>query len=113
MFFVSSTLLDYSAVKLVTLILTVNFAITAGDEIDTKCIVAGVLVQGTGAEAQLFHLCPARVAAEVVGDLPVVVANIAVTTANKGGKEGQGGAKLVFSCGENGLCPPCRGAHPL
>ena len=38
---------------------------------------------------------------------------IAVTTANKGGKEGQGGAKLVFSCGENGLCPPCRWAHPL
>ena len=24
-----------------------------------------------------------------------------------------GEERLVFSCGENGLCPPCRRAHPL
>ena len=73
-FFVRFTLFHDSAFKLITFILTVNFAVTAGHKADTTSVVAGVLVQSTRAEAYPFDFRPTREAAKVVSHLPIVVA---------------------------------------
>ena len=73
-FFVSFTLLHDSAFKLITFILAVNLAIAAGQETDTESVVAGVLVKSASAEAHPLDFSPTREAAEVVGHLPIMVA---------------------------------------
>ena len=97
MFFVGSALLHQSAVKLIILILAVNFPITAGDQVNTKCVVAGLLLQRTGAETQFFHLCPPRITSQVIGDLPIVVAK------NKAGELGLARGRHFHTCPQKDL----------
>ena len=74
MLFVCFGFLQNFAFKLITFIFTVNFAITAGLKADTASVVAGVLVKTARAEAHPLDFSPSREAAEVISDLPVVVA---------------------------------------
>ena len=67
-FFVRFTLFHDSAFKLITFILTVNFAITAGFKADTVSVVACVLVKTARAEAHPLDFSPSREAAEVISD---------------------------------------------
>ena len=71
MFLVRFILLHNSAFKLITFIVTVNFAITAGHKADTESVVAGVLVKSARAEAYPLDFSPTREAAKVIRHLPV------------------------------------------
>ena len=72
--FVSFTLFHNFAFKLVTFILTVNLAITAGQKTDTESIIAGVLFKTVGAEAHPLDFGSTRESAKVINHLPIVVA---------------------------------------
>ena len=74
MFFVCFGFLQNFAFKLITFILTVNLAITARHKTDTESVIAGVLVKTAGAEAHPLDFSPTREAAEIVGHLPIMVA---------------------------------------
>ena len=74
MFFVRFTFFHNFAFKLITFILTVNLAITAGHKTDTESVIAGVLVKTAGAEAHPLDFSSTRESARVINHLPIVVA---------------------------------------